>query len=91
MYCLFRFFSNFATQFHYGIGLQKYNKNQYERKMDKTPKRVWTKKGTGLMLAKRFSVSPRWVSKVLNGGGDSKTARNIRAIAIKEYGGIAIE
>ena len=42
------------------------------------------------MLAQRFSVSPRWVSKVLNGGGDSKTARNIRAIAIKEYGGVAI-
>lgn len=51
---------------------------------------MWTKKGTGLMLARRFNVSPRWVSKVLNGGGDSQTARNIRAIAIKEYGGIAI-
>ena len=58
--------------------------------MEKSPKRVWTRKGTGLMLAKRFSVSPRWVSKVLNGGGDSKTARNIRAIAVKEYGGVAI-
>lgn len=53
-------------------------------------KRVWTKKGTGLLLAKRFNVSPRWVSKVLNGGGDSQTARNIRAIAVKEYGGVAI-
>ena len=36
--------------------------------MEKTPKKVWTKKGTGLMLARRFRVSPRWVSKVLNGG-----------------------
>ena len=42
------------------------------------------------MLAKRFGVSPVWVSNVLNGRGDSKTARDIRAIAIKEYGGIAI-
>ena len=56
-----------------------------------TPKKVWMPKGTDRkMLARRFNVSPRWVSKVLNGGGDSQTARNIRAIAIKEYGGIAI-
>lgn len=55
-----------------------------------TPKKVWTPKGTGLMLARRFSVSPNWVSKALLGQSDSQTARNIRAIAIKEYGGIAI-
>ncbi len=54
------------------------------------PKRVWTKKGTGLLLAKRFNVSPRWVTKALNGGSDSQTARNIRAMAVREYGGIAI-
>ncbi len=42
------------------------------------------------MLAKRFSVSPVYVSNVLNGKGDSQTARNIRAIAVKEYGGVAI-
>ena len=42
------------------------------------------------MLAKRFQVSPRWVSNVLNGKGDSDTARNIRAVAVKEYGGVAI-
>ena len=47
-------------------------------------------KGTGLMLARRFRVSPRWVSKVLNGGGDSQTARNIRAVAVRDYGGIPI-
>lgn len=58
--------------------------------MEKTPKKVWTKKGTGLMLARRFLVSPRWVSKVLNGGGDSQTARNIRAVAVRDYGGIPI-
>lgn len=55
-----------------------------------SPKKVWTKKGTGLMLARRFRVSPRWVSKVLNGGGDSQTARNIRAVAVRDYGGIPI-
>ena len=54
------------------------------------PKRVWTKKGTGLLLAKRFNVSPRWVSKVLNGEGDSQTARNIRAVAVREYGGFPV-
>jgi len=80
----------FASEFYDRISLQKYNKNQYKLKMEKSPRKVWTKKGTGLMLARRFNVSPRWVSKVLNGGGDSQTARNIRAIAIKEYGGIAI-
>lgn len=58
--------------------------------MGNSPKKIWTRKGTGLMLARRFNVSPVWVSNVLNGRGDSKTARNIRAIAIKEYGGVAI-
>lgn len=59
--------------------------------MDKAkPKKVWTKKGTGLLLAKRFSVSPAWVSKALNGEVNSQTARNIRAVAVREYGGIAI-
>ncbi len=29
------------------------------------PKKVWTPKGTGIMLAKRFDVSPRWISKAL--------------------------
>lgn len=58
--------------------------------MERSPKRIWTKKGTGLMLAKRFSVSPVYVSNVLNGKGDSQTARNIRAVAVKEYGGVAI-
>lgn len=58
--------------------------------MERSPKRIWTKKGTGLMLAKRFQVSPVYVSNVLNGKGDSQTARNIRAIAVKEYGGVAI-
>ena len=42
------------------------------------------------MLARRFKVSPVWVSKVLNGGGDSQTARNIRAVAVRDYGGIPI-
>jgi hypothetical protein len=55
-----------------------------------TPKKVWTKKGTGLMLARRFQVSPRWVTKALNGGSDSQTARNIRAVAVRDYGGIPI-
>lgn len=55
-----------------------------------TPKKVWTKKGTGLMLARRFQVSPVWVSNVLNGKGDSQTARNIRAVAVRDYGGIPI-
>ena len=54
------------------------------------PKRVWTKKGTGLLLAKRFNVSPRWVTKALNGGSDSQTARTIRAVAVKEYGGFPV-
>ena len=54
------------------------------------PKRVWTKKGTGLLLAKRFNVSPRWVTKALNGGSDSQTARNIRAVAVREYGGFPV-
>jgi len=58
--------------------------------MEKTPKRVWTKKGTGLQLARRFKVSPVWVSNVLNGKGDSQTARNIRAVAVRDYGGIPI-
>ena len=55
-----------------------------------TPKKVWTKKGTGLMLARRFQVSPVWVSNVLNGKGDSQTARDIRAVAVRDYGGIPI-
>lgn len=42
------------------------------------------------MLAQRFSVSPRFVSMALLGQCDSQTARNIRAIAVKEYGGVAI-
>lgn len=54
------------------------------------PKKVWTKKGTGLLLARRFKVSPVWVSNVLNGKGDSQTARNIRAVAVRDYGGIPI-
>lgn len=53
----------------------------------KTPKKVWTPKGTGVMLARRFDVSPRWISKALMGQSNSPTARNIRAVAIKEYGG----
>lgn len=52
-----------------------------------TPKKVWTPKGAGLMLAKRFGVTPVWVSKVLNGNSNSDMARNIRAVALKEYGG----
>ncbi len=56
-----------------------------------TPKKVWTPKGAGLMLAKRFNVSPNWVSKALLGQSNSSTARNIRAVAVKEYGGKAIE
>ena len=58
--------------------------------MGKSPKKVWTKKGTGVMLARRFGVTPVWVSNVLNGKGDSQMARNIRAVAVKEYGGVAI-
>lgn len=58
--------------------------------MEKAPKRVWTRKGTGLMLAKRFGVTPDWVSKALLGQSDSETSRKIRAIAVKEYGGIPI-
>ena len=58
--------------------------------MEKKPKRVWTKNGTGLLLAKRFKVSPRWVSKALNGQTNSQTARNIRAVAVREYGGFPI-
>lgn len=58
--------------------------------MEKSPRKVWTKKGTGLMLAQRFSVSPRFVSMALMGQCNSQTARNIRAIAVKEYGGVAI-
>lgn len=54
------------------------------------PKKVWTKKGTGLLLAKRFSVSPAWVSKALNGEVNSQTAHNIRAVAVREYGGFPV-
>lgn len=57
---------------------------------EKTPKKVWTKKGTGLMLARRFKVSPVWVSNALNGKADSQTARNIRAVAVREYGGFPV-
>lgn len=53
--------------------------------------RIWTKKGTGVMLARRFGVTPEWVSKTLNGKGNSDMARNIRAIAVKEYGGKEIQ
>lgn len=42
------------------------------------------------MLARRFKVSPVWVSNVLNGKGDSQTARSIRAVAVRDYGGIPI-
>lgn len=58
--------------------------------MEKAPKRVWTRKGTGLMLAKRFGVTPDWVSKSLTGQANTDTSRKIRAIAVKEYGGIPI-
>lgn len=58
--------------------------------MEKAPKRVWTRKGTGLMLAKRFGVTPDWVSKSLLGQSDSETSRKIRAVAVREYGGVAI-
>ena len=57
-----------------------------------TPKKVWMPKGTHRkMLAKRFGVSMNWVSKALLGQSDSDTSRRIRAIAIKEYGGVIIE
>lgn len=57
-----------------------------------TPKKVWMPKGTDRkMLAKRFGVSMNWVSKALLGQSDSDTSRRIRAIAIKEYGGVIIE
>lgn len=49
--------------------------------------RIWTPKGTGLMLARRFSVSPRFVSMALTGQRSSATARNIRAVAVREYNG----
>lgn len=55
-----------------------------------SPKKVWTRKGTGLLLARRFNVSPVWVSNVLNGKSNSQTARNIRAVAVKEYGGFPV-
>lgn len=54
------------------------------------PKRVWAPVGTGVMLARRFQVSPEWVSKALNGRTNSPTARNIRAVAVKEYNGTPI-
>lgn len=49
--------------------------------------RIWTPQGTGRMIAKRFGVTPIWVSKALNGNSNSDMARNIRAVALKEYGG----
>lgn len=56
-----------------------------------TPKKVWMPKGTDRkMLSKRFGVSMNWVSKALLGQSDSETSRKIRAIAVKEYGGIPI-
>lgn len=55
------------------------------------PKKVWTNKGTGIMLSRRFGVTPVFVSMALNGKSNSQMARNIRAVAIKEYGGKAIE
>lgn len=54
------------------------------------PIKVWTKKGTGLLLAKRFNVSPVFVSNALNGKANSQTARNIRAVAVREYGGFPV-
>lgn len=57
-----------------------------------TPKKVWMPKGTDRkMLAKRFGVSMNWISKALLGQSNSTTARNIRCVAIKEYGGKAID
>ena len=56
-----------------------------------TPKKVWMPKGTDRkILSKRFGVSMNWVSKALLGQSDSETSRKIRAIAVKEYGGIPI-
>lgn len=50
-------------------------------------RRIWTPKGAGVMLARRFQVSPEWVSKSLAGKNSGSTSRNIRAVAVKEYGG----
>ena len=58
---------------------------------NKTPKKVWLPKGTNRqMLSRRFGVSMNWVSKALLGQSDSETSRRIRAVAVREYGGIAI-
>ena len=54
------------------------------------PKMVMLEKGTGLLLAKRFGVSPDWVYKATRGRSNSSTAKNIRAVAVKEYNGTPI-
>lgn len=53
-------------------------------------KRVIVERGVGRRIAKLLDITPEMVSKSLNFGKDSRLARRVRYIAIKDFGGVIV-
>jgi predicted transcriptional regulator len=53
-------------------------------------KRVIVERGVGRRIAKLLGITPEMVSKSLNFGKDSRLARRVRYIAIKDFGGVIV-
>ena len=47
-------------------------------------------RGVGRRIAKLLGITPEMVSKSLNFGKDSRLARRVRYIAIKDFGGVIV-
>lgn len=53
-------------------------------------KRVIVERGVGRRIAKLLDITPEMVSKSLNFGKDSRLARRVRYIAVKDFGGVIV-
>lgn len=53
-------------------------------------KRVIVERGVGRRIAKLLDITPEMVSKSLNFGKDSRLARRVRHIALKDFGGVIV-
>lgn len=53
-------------------------------------KRVIVDRGVGRKLATLFGITPEMVSKSLTFTKDSRLARKVRYVAIKDFGGVIV-
>ena len=51
-------------------------------------KQLHTKKGTGKEIARLLGVSEQTVSKAIRGKSDTRMAKKIRTMAIRNYGAV---